>query len=354
MVTVIRKLSMSGIDPSLRRDAPPRRADEIYEWEILIEAPFAFDFFRLVRSLVRLPAPPRDAGSTPRGARRRYYLRVVLYNLGRIALIVGMIPFTMLAFSYVATLPFLLMRALATGIGARAATGVAAFGLIACLSVPVIFFLMMFRPTAYRDAYKRSKVEAMNITHALALFLASGMLEVLIASPALRLRQAFAGSIDSTPQWTLFYADLAMNVLFANLPQKLFGPISDIKTQAGGAAVSLGVLRLLLLFGFVALVRLLAMRLCVSKKELFYGTPDELRSYLDFCGKAQARTVRKVIPIRDDELIEVFSKQPKPPGLGEPGLPEPAVAPDDGPRNGSNGVVVEARSRGEATAGGED
>src|SRR5262249_14404724 len=160
----------------------------------------------------------------------------------------------------------------------------------------------------YRDAYKRSKVETINITWALALFLASGMLEVLIASPMLPFRREYTGSLESTPQWTLFFADKSMNVLFANLPHKFFGPISDIQIREGGSEVSLGLLRLLLIFGFVSLVRMLALKLCVSKKELFYGTEGELRGYLDYCGKAEARTIRKVIPIRDDEIIEIRTK----------------------------------------------
>ncbi len=295
-------------DALIRVDPSELKNDDIYEWEILIEAPFAFDFFKLVRSLVGVPEPLRrkDGEAT---SRKRYYARVALYNLGRIALIVGMIPFAMLAFSYVATLPFLLMRALAAWVGDRPVAVLAGVGLLVCLSVPVLIILSWFRPAAYRDSYKRSKVETINIVWALALFLASSMLEYLIASPALPvLRKDYTGSLGSTPQWTLFFADKAMNVLFANLPQKVFGPISDISIREGGSEVSLGLLRLLLIFGFVALVRLLALKLCASRKELFYGNVAELRKYLDYCGKAEARNIRKVIPIHDDEMIEIRTR----------------------------------------------
>ena len=109
---------MSAAEPNLRVDAPkPPRPPDYYEWEITIQAPFAFDFLKLVRSLFRLPKRRHAAPDEAPRSRRGWYLHVFLYNLGRLLLILGMIPFTMLAFSYVATLPFLLMRAMESWIG---------------------------------------------------------------------------------------------------------------------------------------------------------------------------------------------------------------------------------------------
>lgn len=300
---------MAGVEPNGQPMPEPLRPVNIYEWEILTEAPFAFDFFRLIRALFRYPEPISDRVLQQRQkTRKKYYLEILAYNLGLCGLILLMVPFLMLAFSYIATLPFLLLRVGAVTFGPKSMAAVAALGLLATLAVPVVLFLLMMRPTAYRDSYKRSKVELFHILIALSLFLASGMLEALIASPVLRLRGEFEGPVDSTMQWTVFFADKAMNVLFANTPQKLFGPLSEVKVRAGGSEVALGVLRLFLLFGFVALIRLLALKLCISKKELFYGSVAELRSYLDYCGKAEARTLRKVIPIHDDEVLVVRNK----------------------------------------------
>lgn len=293
---------MSGGEPNLRVD-PPRpttpRPPDVYEWEITIQAPFAFDFVKLVRSLFRLPkrrAIPGDPESN--GSRRGWYLHVFLYNLARVATILGMIPFTMLAFSYVATLPFLLMRALETWLRPGPVAALAAVALVLSLMMPVWVVLQWFRPNWLRESYKKSKVEIYNIVIYLGLFLAAGMLETLIASPALPFRDDFVGPVDSTPQWTLFFADLSMNVLFAHLPQKFFGAISDIKLEEPGRMpVSLGLLRLLLIVGFVTLVRLLFMKLCLNKTELFFGTRAEVKAYLPFCGRAMARPIRKVIPL---------------------------------------------------------
>lgn len=304
-----RKSPMSGVANNGQPEPAPPARDDIYEWEILIEAPFAFDFFRLLRAVFRFPtAVGGRVLRHRRTTRRGYYLGLLGYNVGLIVLILLMIPFLMLAFSYVATLPFLLIRLGASSLGERPMAAVAAVGLVATLSVPIVLFLLMLRPTAYRDYYKRSKVELFNILIALALFLASGMLEALIASPALRLRNDYQGSIDSTMQWTLFFADRSMNVLFANLPQKFFGPLSDIAIRPGRSEIALAVLRTFLLFGFVALIRLLVLKLCVSKKELFYGSLADLRSYLDYCGKAEARTLRRVIPMAEDEVLVVRNK----------------------------------------------
>jgi hypothetical protein len=292
---------MSGVEPNLRLDAPNPRPADIYEWEILIQAPFAFDFFKLLRSLFRLP-PPRTGDGAPAGPgpgwRRGYFLHVLLYNAGRIALILFMIPFTMLAFSYVATLPFLLMRAVEAGIGARAGAAIAAVGLLISLVLPVWVVLQWFRPGWVRESYKKSKVELFNIIIYLGLFLAAGMLETLIASPALPLQGDFSGPTDSTPQWTLYFADLSMNVLFAHIPQRMFGSISDIKLDPPGrTSISLGLLRLLLIVGFVTLVRMLVLKLCTNKTELFFGTRAQVKAYLPYCGRAMARPIRKVIPL---------------------------------------------------------
>lgn len=292
---------MSGVEPNLRLDAPSRRPADIYEWEILIQAPFAFDFFKLLRSLFRLPPPRVERNEPPNTSRRwgrGYFLQVLLYNIGRIALILLMIPFTMLAFSYVATLPFLLMRAVEAGIGARAGAALAAFGLIISLFIPVWVVLQWFRPGWVRESYKKSKVEIYNILIYLGLFLAAGMLETLIASPVLPLHGDFVGPVDSTPQWTLYFADLSMNVLFAHIPQKMFGSISDIKLDPPGRTpISLGLLRLLLIVGFVTLVRMLVLKLCTNKTELFFGTRAQVKAYLPYCGRAMARPIRKVIPL---------------------------------------------------------
>ncbi len=302
---------MAGVEQDGHDEAaslkPP--ADAIYEWEILIEAPFAFDFFKLVRALFRYPEANGDRVRRLRNkTRKRYYLEILAYNISLISLILVLIPFLMLAFSYIATLPFLLLRMGVSATGPRAMAVISAIGMVATLTVPVVLFLLMIRPTAYRDNYKRSKVELFHIAIALSLFLASGTLESLIASPALRLRDEFEGSTNSTMQWTLFFADKAMNVLFANLPNKLFGPLADIRVREGGSEIALGVLRTLLLFGFVALIRLLALKLCISKKELFYGSLADLRAYLALCGKAEARAVRKVIPLPEEEVVVVRNK----------------------------------------------
>ncbi|GIW87051.1 MAG: hypothetical protein KatS3mg108_1375 [Isosphaeraceae bacterium] len=300
---------MSGGDVNLRLEPPPAappRLPDVYEWEITIQAPFAFDFLKLVRSLFQLPKR-RPSGSDPvaPGSRRSWYLHVFLYNLGRIALILGMIPFTMLAFSYVATLPFLVMRGLENWLGPGPVAVIAGLGLVLSLLLPVWVVLQWFKPNWVRESYKKSKVELYNILIYLGLFLAAGMLETLIASPVLPFRGDFAGPVDSTPQWTLFFADLSMNVLFAHLPQKLFGAISDIRLEEPGRIpVSLGLLRLLLIVGFVTLVRLLFMKLCLNKTELFVGTREEVKAYLPYCGRAMARPIRKVIPLplSDEEL----------------------------------------------------
>ena len=307
-------------EASHRPEKPTRVADAIYEWEILIQAPFAFDFFRMLRSLFWLPAK-RPAHVAPDGSvfqpsRRRYFLDVLLFNLGRLTLILGMIPFTMLAFSYIATLPFLGMRMLGVMLGTRAATTLAALGLLLSLMIPLAIVLQWFRPGWLRDSYKKSKVELYNIGMAAGLFLAGGMLETLIASPNLPFSSDFEGPISSTPQWTLFFSDLSMNVLFANLPQKLFkGSISNIvPTTHGGASVSLGLLRLLMIVGFVTLVRLMAIKLCINKNELFYGTEAELRSYLPYCGRAEARVVRRIITLMPEEEIVIRNRFRDEPG----------------------------------------
>ena len=324
---------------------PPHRGT-IYEWEILIEAPFAFDFFKLVRALFRLPSravATWGAGSSK--TRRRYYLEVLGYNLALIGLVLLMIPFLMIAFSYVATLPFLALRVLLAPFEPKVGAIVAGAGLSGILAVPVVLFLLMFRPMAYRDVYKRSKVETYNILIALSLFLAGGLLEFLIATPALGLRDAFEeappgaieaefdpgvdlaaetagaeplavpprgyeGPTESTLQWTLFFADKSMNVLFANLPAKIFGPLSEIRPRPGASQIPLSMLRITLLFGFMVFVRLSALKLCISKKELFYGTIAELRSYLDFCGKAEARSIRRVIDLKPSEVFVVRNRFP--------------------------------------------
>jgi len=307
-------------EPSHRPEKPTRVADAIYEWEILIQAPFAFDFFRMLRSLFWLPEkrPAHVAadGSVLQPSRRRYFLDVLLFNLGRLTLILGMIPFTMLAFSYIATLPFLGMRMLGVMLGTRAATTLAALGLLLSLMIPLAIVLQWFRPGWLRDSYKKSKVELYNIGMAAGLFLAGGMLETLIASPNLPFSSDFEGPISSTPQWTLFFSDLSMNVLFANLPQKLFkGSISNIvPTTHGGASVSLGLLRLLMIVGFVTLVRLMAIKLCINKNELFYGTEAELRSYLPYCGRAEARVVRRIITLMPEEEIVIRNRFRDEPG----------------------------------------
>jgi hypothetical protein len=313
---------MAGSEPNGLPETTlaPAPDPDSYEWELLIEAPLAFDFFRLVRALFRFPGRVSDEVlQHQRKTRKRYYLEILAYNAGLLCLIVLMIPFLMLAFSYVATLPFLSLRLASSAFGDRPMVVVSALGLVATLTVPVVLFLLMIRPTAYRDAYKRSKVELFHISIALSLFLASGMLESLIASPALRLIKNFEGPVNSTLQWTLFFADKAMNVLFANLPNKLFGPLSEIDVREDGSEVTIGMLRVLQLFGFAVFVRLMALKLCISKKELFYGTVAELKSYLDYCGKAEARTIRKVIPLPDDEVIVVRNKhRPPPDPPGEP------------------------------------
>ena len=312
--TATRKPVQNGSEPSYRLDAPVRTPDALYEWQILIQAPFAFDFFRTIRSIFRLPAKaaggPAADGSAAPPSRRSYYLHVIVYNLARLSLILGMIPFTMLAFSYVATLPFVGMRALSAAIGSKPATGLAGMGLVASLMIPVVIILQWFRPSWLRDSYKKSKVELFNIGIAGGLFLAGGMLETLIASPDLPISRDFEGPTYSTPQWTLFFADLSMNVLFANLPQKLFkGSISDISAPPhGGSTVSLGLLRLLMIVGFVTLVRLGAMKLCINKTELFYGTESELRAYLPYCGRAEARVVRRIITLMPEEEIVIRNK----------------------------------------------
>ncbi len=319
---------MAGVEPNGHPEPDQPRHDDIYEWEILIEAPFAFDFFRLIRVIFRYPEPISDQVLQQRQkTRKKYYLEILVFNLGLVGLILLMIPFLMLAFSYLATLPFLLLRVGASTFGPKAMAAVAALGLLATLSVPVVLFLMMIRPTAYRDYYKRSKIELFHILIALSLFLASGMLEELIASPVLRLRNAFEGPVESTTQWTLFFADKAMNVLFANMPQKLIGPLSEVKLRPGGSEVALGALRIFLLFGFVALIRLIALKLCISKKELFYGSVVELRSYLDYCGKAEARTLRKVIPMEEVEVLIVRNKYPVEPD-SRPPVEDPAEPAD--------------------------
>src|SRR5262249_43343701 len=91
--------------------------------------------------------------------------------------------------------------------------------------------------------------------------------------------------------------------------------LSDIEIV--GSEVSLGLLRLFLIFGFVTLVRLMAMKWCFSKKELFYGSLAELKSYLDYCGKAEATTLRKVIALPEEEIITVKSKH-RPPAAPDP------------------------------------
>ncbi len=289
---------MSGVEPNLRVDAPVPRPPDVYEWEITIQAPFAFDFFKVVRSLFRLPHRKTASDGSETGSKRGYFLHVFFYNLGRLTLILGMIPFTMLAFSYLATLPFLLMRALQSWIGNGPVAALAALGLLVSLLMPVWVVLQWFKPNWLRESYKKSKVELFNIVIYLGLFLAAGMLETMIASPALPLAGDFEGPTDSTPQWTLFFADLSMNVLFAHLPQKFFGAISDIKLEVPGKMpVSLGLLRLLLIVGFVTLVRLLFMKLCLNKTELFFGTRAEVKAYLPYCGAAMAKPIRKVIPL---------------------------------------------------------
>ena len=314
---------------------------EIYEWEILVEAPFAFDFFKLVRALFRLPGravASREAGAAK--SRWRYYFEILAFNILLIGLIVLMVPFLMIAFSYVATLPFLALRIALAPFEAKAGAIVAVGGLVAILTLPVVLLLLMLRPTAYRDVYKRSKVETFNILIALSLFLAGGLLEFLIASPALRFRDSFEdvppgaelatvdqediapedaptpdgrdyeGPTESTLQWTLFFADKSMNVLFANLPMKLFGPLSEVRPRPGASQVPLSILRITLLFGFMVFVRLSVLKLCISKKELFYGNTRELRSYLDFCGKAEARSIRRVIDLQPDEVQVVRNRFP--------------------------------------------
>ena len=299
---------------SYRRDTPVRTPDALYEWEILLQAPFAFDFFRMLRSLLWLPekrAPQVGPdGTVAHSSKRRYFLDVLLYNLGRLILTLGMIPFTMLAFSYIATFPFVGMRMLGLTLGSRGATTLAALGLLLSLMIPMAIVLQWFRPSWLRDSYKKSKVELYNIGMAAGLFLAGGMLETLIASPNLPFSKDFDGPISSTPQWTLFFADLSMNVLFANLPQKLFkGSISNIvPTTHGGSTVSLGLLRLLMIVGFVTLVRLMAIKLCINKNELFYGTEAELRSYLPYCGRAEARVVRRIITLKPEEEIVIRNR----------------------------------------------
>jgi hypothetical protein len=348
MALLLRKRRMSAAEPNLRVDAPkPPRPPDTYEWEITIQAPFAFDFLKLVRSLFRLPKRRQAAPDEAPRSNRGWYLHVFLYNLGRLLLILGMIPFTMLAFSYVATLPFLLMRALESWIRPGPVAAMAGVGLVFALFMPVWVVLQWFKPNWLRESYKKSKVEIYNIAMYLGLFLAAGMLETLIASPVLPLRGDFVGPVDSTPQWTLFFADLSMNVLFANLPQKFFGAISDIKLEEPGRMpVSLGLLRLLLIVGFVTLVRLLFMKLCLNKTELFFGTRAEVRAYLPYCGRAMARPIRKVIqlPLSEEEaaMTEKFryraengdeapAAEPTPPARGpEVGLrlesgPEPAT-----------------------------
>jgi hypothetical protein len=320
---------MAGFEPNGLHETPTPRQDDTYEWELLIEAPLAFDFFKLVRALFRFPGRVSpEVLQHQRKTRKRYYLEILAYNVGLLCLIILMIPFLMLAFSYVATLPFLLLKLGESAFGARPMVYVSGIGLVATLTVPVVLFLLMIRPEAYRDAYKRSKIEIFNISIALSLFLASGMLEGLIASPALGLIKNFEGPVRSPLQWTLFFADRAMNVLFANMPNKLFGPLSEVEVREGGSEVALGMLRVLQLFGFAVFVRLMALKLCISKKELFYGTIGELKSYLDYCGKSEARTIRKVIPITDDEVIVVRNKhrpRSEPPPRAEPSEPGPEV-----------------------------
>lgn len=340
---------MSRSDANHRIDAPappqaaPKPAD-IYEWEILIQAPFAFDFFKLVRSLFQLPKRRVHAEAVPH-ARKKYFLHVVLHNLARIGLILFMIPFTMLAFSYVATLPFLIMRALQHGIGAAATAALAAVGLLVSLFMPVAVILQWFRPGWLRESYKKSKVELYNIIMYAGLFLAAGMLETLIASPALPFHTDFAGPVESTPQWTLFFADLSMNVLFAHLPQKFFGSISDITVEnPGRMPVALGLLRLLLIVGFVTLVRLLALKLCVNKSELFTGTRAEVKQYLPYCGRALARPIRKIIPLplspEEAEIREQFRYRPDNGTEPEEVAARPAAATcaanGEGPEDGSS------------------
>lgn len=307
-------------EPGVVERAP--RTVESYEWEIHIHAPFAFDFFQIVRALFRYPGQPPVASGTGRTkSRRRYYLEVVGYNVGLLLLILLMIPFLMLAFSYVATLPFAVLRAAETAVGAGLMALISALGLMATLTIPIVLFLLMCRPNAYKDYYRKSKVDTFNILIAVSLFFAGGLLEALIASPALRLRTSFTGPVDSTLQWTLFFADRSMNVLFANLPNKIFGPLSDIRVRPGSSEIAMGFLRTLLLFGFVAALRLLALKLCFDKTELFYGTMSELTSYLDYCGKAEARTLRKVVELPDDEVLIVRNRFREPAGSA-PGASE--------------------------------
>ena len=168
-------------EPTYRIDIPPSNPHTIFEWEILIDAPFAFDFFRMLRSIFRLPArrPTKimPDGRTLEISRRRYFLHVILYNLGRLTLILGMIPFTTLAFSYIATLPFVGMRFLGVMMGTQAATVLAAIGLLLSLMIPVAVILQWFKPGWTRESYKKSKVELYNIGIAAGLFLAGGILD---------------------------------------------------------------------------------------------------------------------------------------------------------------------------------
>ncbi len=306
-------------------DPIARPAVESYEWEIHIDAPFAFDVFQIIRTVFWYPGtPPLPSAAGPTKSRRRYYLEVVGYNVGLLLLILLMIPFLMLAFSYVATLPFVLLRASESALGSGPMALVSAAGLFVTIALPVVLFLLMCRPNAYKDYYKKSKVDTFNIAIAVSLFFAGGMLESLIASPALRIRTGFTGPVDSTLQWTLYFADRAMNVLFANIPNKIFGPLSDIGVRPGSSEIAMGALRTLLLFGFVAAVRLLALKLCFDKTELFYGTMGELASYLEYCGKAEARTIRKVVELPDDEVVVVRSRHRDP---GASALDRPASPP---------------------------
>jgi hypothetical protein len=316
-----------------RRESPPREvpsagsATDVYEWELFIEAPFPVDLLKLLWGVLRLPGQLiRRSGEAGRTNRLSFAARVLTYNLGLILVVLFSIPLVFFLFSYLATLPFVLLRALGARLGHPATTLIAGLFFLGMLALLIYLYNLLFRPEAWRDHYQRSKVELVNLLISASFFFAGGALEYLISSPSFALHTEFAGSTESTPQWTLFFADKSLNLLFANLPNRIVGPLSDIHTTHGGDGVPIGLLRILLIFGYVTLVRLLALKLLFSKRELFYGTEAELQRYLDLCGKAEAYPLRKVVPIGEVEQFRTIRSKyaPDRPLVGVPPRPVPA------------------------------
>jgi hypothetical protein len=325
----------------------------VYEWDLFIEAPFPIDLLKLLFAILRLPGQVIRRSSETASGRLSFALRVLSYNFGIIALVLAAIPLALFVFSYIATLPFIILRTLANWTGNLAMTWIAGFVFAGALALVVYLYNVLFRPEAWRDNYKRTKIDLLNIFINAGFFIAGGALEFLIASPAFFIAKDFKGSTDSTLQWTLYFADKSLNLLFANIPQRYIGDLSNISTIRGGDGVAIGLLRILLIFGYVIGVRLVALKLFFSRRELFYGTVEECRRYLDLCGKAEAFSLRRVIDTPGMQSIYLRSRfAPRRPLVGAPpreGRP-PSFSDANGNGNGNGNAGANGQDHGDGAS----